>query len=93
MGAIPFPARADVCGDPAAESVTCKKADSDPTMEGVNCTVITQLLPAPRDPGQVFVCEKSAAFVPVSAIPEMVTDTPPMFVSVMDWPALCVFCT
>jgi hypothetical protein len=44
---IPVPLRGIACGLPVALSATFTLAVSDPKMDGVNVTVIVQLLPAP----------------------------------------------
>ncbi len=40
-------------------------ADSEPVPEGLNTTLMAQLVPTAREAPQVLVCEKSAALVPV----------------------------
>ena len=78
-GFWPLPARAIVCGDPAAESTTASEADSVPTMEGANDTEMVQLMPGTSDPPQLLVWIKSAAFGPVTEMLPIESGTPPGF--------------
>lgn len=50
-----------------------KSADSVPDTDGVKTTAIEHLAPADTAVPQLFVCEKSAAFVPLNASPMMGT--------------------
>jgi hypothetical protein len=78
----PVPESATVCGDPPALSATLIFALRDPVVDGVNVTEIVHDASAKRDDEQVFVWEKSAAFVPVIEMPILVMVALPEFVSV-----------
>ena len=78
----PVPVRPAVCGLPVALSETETVAERAPLALGVKETVMEQLLPAARLEPQLFVCWKSAGFVPASVIPEIVRAALPVFVSV-----------
>src|SRR5690348_2228845 len=92
--AVPVPDSATVCGVPDASSVIVSDAARAPVAVGLKVTVAVQLAPAARLPGQVFVCAKSPAFAPVSAMLLIVKANAPVFVSVTACPALvvCVVC-
>ena len=62
-------------------------------MVGVKVTLMVQLLPPASDVPQLLVCEKSPAFVPESAMLEMVSAVAPPFVSVTTCGLLEVFST
>jgi hypothetical protein len=47
--------------------------------DGVNVTLIGQVLPAARDDPQVLVCEKSPEFPPAMLMPVIVSDAVPVF--------------
>src|SRR6266581_5927541 len=82
---MPVPPRATVCGLSVALSVKIRLALRAPVVPGVTVMVIVQELPAARVlvlAGQVLVCAKSAAFVPVSAMLLMLKDVVPLLVSV-----------
>ena len=64
-------------------SVTTSSAVSGPTALGVKVTEIVQFFPGASDPVQLFVCEKSLAFVPVTAMLLMVNDVVPVLVKVV----------
>ena len=53
-----------------------------PFAAGAKVTVIVQLVPPAMDAPQVFVCGKSAAFVPLTAIEVTETGAEPRFVTV-----------
>jgi hypothetical protein len=55
-------------------------AERAPVLAGSNVTKIEQLAPAFRVAGQLFVCVKSVAFVPLIAKPETVSGVVPVFV-------------
>jgi len=65
--AVPVPERLTVCGLPLALSVMLTEAVRLPLAEGLNVTLIVQLLPAATELPQVLVWAKSLALVPVSA--------------------------
>ena len=69
--AAPVPVSATDCGLPAALSVKVRLALRAPFAPGVKVTLIVQELPAASvllPLGQVLVCAKSEAFVPVRAM-------------------------
>ena len=77
------PLIATVCGLPLASSMTLTVAVRFPAPVGPNVTAIAQLASTPTAVlVQVFVCEKSPAFVPVSAMPEMFSAADPVLVTV-----------
>ena len=58
---------------------------SDAVTLGLKLTVKVHVAPAPRlEDGQSFVCEKSAAFGPVTAILEMFIGAVPVFPKMID---------
>ena len=65
--AVPVPERVTVWGLPLALSVMLTEAVRLPLAEGLNVTLIVQLLPAATELPQVLVCAKSLALVPVRA--------------------------
>lgn len=65
---LPLPASAIACGLPGASSTMFTAAFRAPIAAGVNVTLIEQLAPAARLEPQLFVCEKSEAFVPATLI-------------------------
>ena len=65
--AVPVPERLTVCGLPLALSVMLTEAVRLPLAEGVNVTLIVQLLPTATELPHVLVCAKSLALVPVRA--------------------------
>ena len=64
---VPLPERLTVCGLPLALSVMLSEAVRLPLAEGVNVTLIVQLVPAATLAPQLLVCAKSLALVPASA--------------------------
>jgi hypothetical protein len=78
----PVPVRATVCVPPGAVSVTTSDALSGPKAVGVKVTLMVQLLFAPRDEGQLLVCEKSVLFALLIWIEVMLNGRLPMFVRV-----------
>ena len=62
----------------------------EPAAVGVNVTLIVQLAFTARLFGQVLVCAKSPAFVPVSPMLLMLNDEPPLLVSVIGCALLVV---
>jgi hypothetical protein len=76
--AYPSPERAIVCGLFAALLVTVTCPLRFPVAAGENRTVIVQLAPLAKFPGQLFVCEKS----PLAATTMFVRLPLPVFVSV-----------
>jgi hypothetical protein len=80
--AFPVPARITACGDPVALSVMLTAAERAPTAVGLKVTLIEQFPLTAREAGQLFVCAKSPAFVPHSAIEVIVTGRLPVFFSV-----------
>ena len=93
-GWAPVPLTATVWGLPLALSVTLTAALRVPVAVGVNFTPIVQLAPAATPLAQVFVCEKSPAFVPVSPMLVTFSAAVPVSVSVTLWAALVepIFC-
>ena len=81
-GATPVPDSAAVCGLPAALSLTVIDADRDPLIPGVKVMLMVHVAEAARLPGQLLVCSKSEAFVPVTLMLEMVSATLPELVTV-----------
>ena len=77
-----MPVRETVCGLPAALSVMLRDAERVPAAVGLNVTLTVQLLPAARLARQVWVWEKSPLFVPVTAMPLMVSVAVPVLVRV-----------
>lgn len=87
-GAVPVPDSDTLCGLPAASSVTVTLPVRLPPLDGVNVTEIVQLpltASVAGEIGHVFVCAKSAAFVPLTAMELIVSGAVPLFVSVVDW--------
>ncbi len=65
----------------------------DPVADGVKVTLIVQFAPAASVlglMGQVFVCAKSLAFVPLTVMLVIVSAAVPLLVSVTDLAALVV---
>jgi len=79
-----------VCGEPGALSVMEMEALRVPIAEGVKVTWIVQLPDPAATVVQLFVCEKSAAFVPLIAIPLMLSVAVPGFVMIIDSAVLLV---
>lgn len=61
-----------------------------PVAVGLNVTGILQLVPAATLAPQLFVCEKSLLFVPVTSILEMASAAPPLLLSVIVFEPLVV---
>ena len=92
-GAVPVPLTPTLCGLPAASSLIPTLALRLPVAAGVKLTVIVQvaLTASVAGPeGQVFVCAKSAEFVPATAMLLIVSGAVPLFVSVTDCVPLVV---
>ena len=83
--AVAVPASDTFWGEPVAESVRVSVADLEPADTGVKNTEILQVPPAAIDVPQLFVCAKSSAWPPVTAIDETVTAAEPPFVSAILW--------
>ena len=64
----PLPDSGTSCGEPPALSVIVICPLRDPVCPGVNTTEIEQLAPAATLPAQLFVCAKSAALAPETAM-------------------------
>jgi hypothetical protein len=89
-GAVPVPETLAVCGLLLSLSVTVSVALLAPVAAGEKVTLIVQLpLGAKLEP-QLFVWPKSALFVPVNAILEMVNVEVAELESVKGWDALVV---
>jgi hypothetical protein len=78
----PLPVRYELWGLPAALSVIRTWAILGPLAEGVNVTVIVQFAPAVSMLGQLFVCEKSGAFMPAMLMLLIDSDALPLLVKV-----------
>jgi len=89
-GTTPVPLKDTCCGLPAALSVTFIAAVRLPETVGLNLILKAQLTPAANELPQVWVSEKSAALVPVIAMPAIVNVVVPTFVNVTDLAALVV---
>lgn len=87
-GWSPVPLKLMVCGLLPALSLTVSEALRDPAAEGVNLTVIVQLLPAATLPPQLLVCAKSPAFVPLMARLEIFSEPLPVLERITDCGAL-----
>jgi hypothetical protein len=81
-GAMPVPVSATLCGLPVALSVTEMLARRVPETVGRNVTLIVQLAVAASEVPQLFVCEKSPLFAPVTLILLTVNVALPEFVIV-----------
>ena len=82
-----------MCGLPGALSDTVTEAVRDPAPVGVNVTEIVQVAPAASvfgAIGHVFVCAKSPACVPPTAMLEISSGAAPELVRVTSWAALVV---
>ena len=80
---VPVPVSATCCGLPPPLSLTETFADRGPVVVGVKVTAMEQLAPAARLVPQLSPSAKSPGFVPVIAIPEILSVTVPLLVSVM----------
>lgn len=78
----PVPERATFCGLVGSVSAIVRFAVRVPLAEGLNRTLTVQDEPPPSREPHPLVCEKSAAFVPVMLILEIVNDVLPRFRSV-----------
>ena len=88
-----MPLSATVCGLPVALSVMLTLALRLPLALGVKVTLMVQEAPAASVLellGQVLVCAKSPALVPLSPMLLMVRAALPLLVSVTVWAALVV---
>ena len=81
-GQVPVPLRLTDCGLPPPSSLNNNCALRVPAAEGVNVTVIPQLLPAARVLPQVLLLEKSAALEPRKAICQICIGLLPKLLSV-----------
>jgi hypothetical protein len=72
----PTPESGTVWGLPGAFSLTLADPLREPDAFGVNVTVIVQVAPAVRLEPQLFCCEKSLEFGPVTAIEEICSHPP-----------------
>jgi len=81
-GPVPVPERETLCGLPKALSVIERDAIRDPAADGVNVTLIVHLEPEAKLVLQLFVCEKSLAFVPLTATPVIVRAAFPVLLRV-----------
>jgi hypothetical protein len=79
---VPVPERAADCGESGAVSVKTRDAVREPSAKGAKLTLTVQLAPTARLPPQVVLLLKSAAFVPVIEMSEIVMVEPVPFVSV-----------
>jgi hypothetical protein len=89
-GLTPVPVRVIDCGDPAALSVMVMAAVSAPKTVGLKWPWMVQLAPDATEAPQLFPNAKEDAFVPVTAMLEMVRVAPPVLVNVTDCEALDV---
>jgi hypothetical protein len=84
-GAVPVPVRVTVCGLPPALSMTERVPPRLPIALGVNVMLIVQALLAANvagEIGQLFVCAKSLALLPVNVSAVTVRADVPVLVSV-----------
>ena len=84
-GVAPVPERLTECGLPVALSEIVSDAVRLPLAEGLKVTLIAQAAPAVTLEPQLFVCVKSLAFVPETAIEEMLKSAVPESVRVTTW--------
>lgn len=77
-----MPERPTACGLPAALSEIASDAERVPLAEGVKVMLIVQLAPTVKLTPQLLVWEKSLAFAPETATPEMLKATLPVLVTV-----------
>src|SRR5450432_3512469 len=80
--ATPVPLNAIVCGLSTELSVSVILPLRAPLAPGVNITLMVHVAFTARLLGQVFVCAKSLAFVPVTAILVKVSAVAPVLVTV-----------
>ena len=79
---VPVPANGTCCGLPPPLSLIETLAVREPVVDGVNVTPIKQLAPPGKLVPQLLTSAKSPAFVPVIVIPEMLTVTLPLLLTV-----------
>ena len=82
---VPVPFRVTPCNCGAPASPTRRVAARAPSDVGVNVTLMLQLAPCARLAGQLFVWEKSPAFVPLMLAPVSSSGPAPTLVSVVVW--------
>jgi hypothetical protein len=80
--AVPVPLRATLCGEPAALSVIESEAEKPAVDDGAKVTEMVQLAAAARDSPHVFVWLKLLEFVPVMAMPLILSEAWPVLLSV-----------
>jgi hypothetical protein len=76
-GAVEVPVRATVCGEPVLLSVIERIAAAVPVRVGAKVTDAVQVELLFRVDPHVFVARNSAAFGPVTAMPEMLAGASP----------------
>jgi hypothetical protein len=86
----PVPLSAPLLGDPVALSETETEAERAPAEVGVKAIEIVQLAPTATLVPQLFVSLKSAALVPVTAMPVIESAAVPVLDTVSLWAALVV---
>ena len=74
---VPVPERLTDWGLPVALSVMARAAVRLPLAEGLKVTLMAQLEPAASELPQLFVCAKSLAFEPKTAMLEMLKSALP----------------
>ena len=79
---VPVPVRTTDCGLPVALSDTDIEAVRVPATAGAKVTLMVQFAPLDTDVPQLFVCEKSPRFVPVTATLEIESVPLPVLKSV-----------
>ena len=92
-GTTPVPLSATLCGLPAALSLMLTAPLRAPEADGAKVTLMVQLAPAANVlglMGQVLVCAKSPALVPVTEMLVIVRAAVPLLVSVTVLAALVV---
>ena len=89
-GAPPIPVSPTVCGLLLALSVIVTEAVRAPAAVGLKETLIVQLVPAAKLAPQLFVCEKSPLFTPVTLMERLRSAEPPPFVTVTVWLGVAV---
>jgi hypothetical protein len=78
----PIPLSGMFCGELLALSEMLTEAVRIPLPEGENVALMVQLPPAATDVPHVLLCEKSAAFKPVTRMLVMLKGVPPLLVRV-----------
>jgi hypothetical protein len=86
----PVPDSATDCGLPAALSVIVTAAVRLPAAVGVKVTLMVQLPPAATLAPHVLLCAKSPAFIPVTPMLDIVSELPPLLLSVTVCAALAL---